>query len=177
MRLIASTIASVSPSPSRPWHERIVLGAWASKYVPLAQHYSPNFPITHIGFSTSYARQFFKVPNVSFNMMLPILVAPGGRKFIHEVKAHHRPLLAWTVNQTEKMEWCIRRELDGVITDDPKLFLEVCKKYDDQSPEPWMSVAWMFDVLRIYLFALFFAPLYMKKFDPLGNYHPSNRRV
>lgn len=27
------------------------------------------------------------------------------------------------------MEWSIRKEVDGVITDDPKLFLEVCERF------------------------------------------------
>lgn len=29
MRLIAKTIASVNPSPSRPWTQRVVLGIWS----------------------------------------------------------------------------------------------------------------------------------------------------
>ena len=82
-------------------------------------------------------------------------------------------MLAWTVNEVEWMEWCIRKNqsgnskgkeserqqllpkeehdegdtsdtttaaaaasakclIDGVITDDPKLYLEVCERLEDQ---------------------------------------------
>ena len=164
MRLIASTIASVAPSPHRPWQSRIVLGAWAAKYIPLASHYLPGFPITHIGFSTAYARQFLTVPNVSFNMLLPILMAPGGRKFLTDCAATQRPVLAWTVNIEEKMKWCIRRNLDGVITDDPKLFLDVCRRYDDNEAEKRLSWWIWLDVLRVWLFALFFGFVWRNRF-------------
>jgi hypothetical protein len=28
------------------------------------------------------------------------------------------------------MEWCIRKGVDGVITDDPRLFREVCERWE-----------------------------------------------
>ena len=68
MRLIAETIKLVPANPARSWKNRIVLGVWAVKFIPLCQRYLPGFPISHIGFSTCYARQFLKVPNCSFNM-------------------------------------------------------------------------------------------------------------
>jgi hypothetical protein len=68
MRLIAETIKLVPANPARSWKNRIVLGVWAVKFIPLCQRYLPDFPISHIGFSTCYARQFLKVPNCSFNM-------------------------------------------------------------------------------------------------------------
>lgn len=54
--------------------------------------------------------------------------------------------MTWTVNDPRRMEWCIRQNLghprrgsevsgpaliDGVITDDPRLYLEVCESYED----------------------------------------------
>jgi len=30
------------------------------------------------------------------------------------------------------MKWSIRKQVDGVITDDPKKYLEVCKNYRDE---------------------------------------------
>ena len=164
MRLIASTIASVPALPSHPWSSRIVLGCWSAKYIPLAAKHLPGFPCTHIGFSISYARQFLPIPNVSFNMLLPILMAPGGNKFLRDCKKAQKPVLAWTVNATEKMEWCIRREIDGVITDDPKLFLEVCRRYDPDSEEKGLSWKVWFDVLRLWFFAGLFGVLYRNRF-------------
>lgn len=154
MRLISTTIAEVKPSPSKPWNERIVLGIWAAKYLPLAVKYLAGFPVVHIGFKLSYARHFFNVPNVGFNMLLPMLMAPGGRSFIRDCQEKYdRQLLAWTVNDKDKMEWCIRRGIDGVITDDPSMFADACERHDEYSPEPTIPVGFKscFEMLRIYI--------------------------
>ncbi|KAK5006226.1 hypothetical protein LTR28_006745 [Elasticomyces elasticus] len=163
IRNISTTISSVATSA--PWQSRIVLGCWAAKYLPLCAHYLPGFPITHIGFSTSYARQFLSVPNVSFNMLLPILMAPGGRRFIKDVQGQQRPIFAWTVNEEKKMEWCIRKGLDGVITDDPELFLKVCERYDEGSKRQRLPVLMLLNVVRIWLSVLVLRILYRKRFD------------
>ena len=130
------------------------MGIWAAKFLPFCVDYLPGFPVSHIGFSISYARHFFDVPNVSFNMLLPSLIAPGGKSFLRDAKEkHNRQVYAWTVNEQDKMEWCIRKQLDGVITDDPKKFLEVCKRFDEKSKAPWLPVSFRgyLEVLRVWL--------------------------
>jgi phosphatidylglycerol phospholipase C len=179
MRLLGSTIESINTSslPSgrkaKPWTERIVLGIWAAKYLPLAIQYLPDFPISHIGFSLPYARHFFEVPNVSFNMLIPILIAPGGKRFIREAKeTHHRQLYAWTVNDKDKMEWCIRRQLDGVITDDPAKFLSVCDSFDETKAEPWMALTLLayLDVIRICVWIFVAKWFFRKYFLPVASH-------
>ena len=172
MRLIADTIASVPAPEKKAWPERILLGIWAAKYLPLATKYLPGFPITHIGFSVPYARHFFTVPNVSFNMLLPMLIAPGGRRFMKDAREkHHRQLYAWTVNTKDKMEWCIRRKLDGVITDDPALFLQVCEDFDEDTKEPWppIKMRGYVDLVRIYFFVTVLAFLFRKMLRPVAS--------
>lgn len=168
MKLIAQTLHSVPAQPNAPWSQRVVLGCWAANYVTLAQKYLPGYPISHIGFSTSYARQFFDTPNISFNMLCPILQAPGGSKFIKDVQALHRPIFSWTVNDEARMEWCIRRRLDGVITDDPKLFAEVCQRHDESKPEPRMTFMLMFEAFKMWLFVLVLGTAYRNRFNKLS---------
>ncbi|KAK3075472.1 hypothetical protein LTR53_001180 [Teratosphaeriaceae sp. CCFEE 6253] len=122
MRLLGSTLATITPSStSKSWPERVVLGIWAAKFLALTQH---------------YARHFFSVEHVGFNMLLPILMAPGGRRFIRDCKEKYkRQILAWTVNSEDRMEWCIRRGLDGVITDDPAMYLRVCERHNEREKE------------------------------------------
>ena len=150
MRLIASTIASVSPSRTKSWNKRIVLGCWAAKYLPLCAQYLPTFPITHIGFSIPYARQFLSVPNVSFNILQKSLIAPIiGPRFLRDAKKKGRPVYDWTVNEDNFMKWSIKHELDGVITDDPKRFLEICQEWEQGRQEivttfkQWLLVSWI----------------------------------
>lgn len=111
-----------------------------TKFLPLCLKYLPGFPITHIGFSISYARQFLKVPNVSFNMLQKIMVGPWGDQFLAECKALNRPVFLWTVNEEKWMKWSIKKGVDGVITDDPKKYLEVADGYDEKTPLDWVSL-------------------------------------
>ncbi|KAK0516126.1 hypothetical protein JMJ35_002160 [Cladonia borealis] len=157
MRLIAKTIASVAPNPLKPWNQRIVLGCWAAKFIPLCAKYLPTFAITHIGFSLAYARQFLSVPNVSFNVLQQSLLAPYfGARFLRDAKAKGRPVFDWTVNEVPMMRWSISKGLDGVITDDPKKFLEVCDDWEQGKREikfPWKSmtmIAWINFMVMIF---------------------------
>ncbi|KAI9742305.1 MAG: hypothetical protein M1818_004205 [Claussenomyces sp. TS43310] len=158
MRLIASTIADVKPS--RPWDQRVLLGIWAGKYLPLSAKYLPSFPITYIGFSIPYARQFLKVPNVSFNMLQQIMRGPMGRRFQRDCQAQNRALFLWTVNEERWMRWSIRRQVDGVVTDDPRKYLEVCKDYDAHAPSEGFHLKDMTDWLFMTILATVFTVVF-----------------
>ena len=131
MRLIATTLKAVDAG-TRPWKNRVILGIWAAKYLPLCAKYLPGFPVSHIGFSTIYARQFLKAPNVSFSILQKVLFGPIGSRFRRDVRKADRALYAWTVNDTNLMKWCCQNQLAGVITDDPKRFKRICDEWDDQ---------------------------------------------
>lgn len=159
MQLIARTIASVTPR-TRPWSDRIVLGVWTAKFVPFCPQYLPGFPIAHIGVSTSYAQQFFHVPNCSFNILQEALIGPFGSRFRRKVGSAQRALYAWTVNKPNMMKWCIQHELDGVITDDPQLFREICHDWKDDEPPArptlihWFITFWVYIFSSILIFVL-----------------------
>lgn len=142
-----------------------------AKFLPLCEEYLPNFPITHIGFSTCYARRFLKVPNVSFNMLQKIMMGPFGAKFLADVKAADRQIFLWTVNEKNMMGWSIRREVDGVITDDPETFKEVCDNWDGNVPEEPITWRQYFFTLWIYLLVLIFGTLFRVKYrEGVGRY-------
>ncbi|KAH9892409.1 PLC-like phosphodiesterase [Xylariomycetidae sp. FL2044] len=154
VRRTAETLASVPGV--RPWSERITPCCWNAKYVDLCKKYLPEFRIAHVGFSTSYARSLLggggsrggggppdeqddkpthsppdsngsggDVSSISmyrYALTLPLV----GRRFRRDMRRRGVPVHAWTVNDEDCMEWCVREGLAGVITDDPKKFLEVC---------------------------------------------------
>ena len=172
MRQIASAIAEVKPLANKPWEDRIVLGIWAAKYLPLGVKYLPGFPMMHIGVSVSYARYFFSVPEVGFNMLIPMLIAPGGKSFIQDCqKKYHRQIVAWTVNTEDRMEWCIRRKLDGVITDDPKLYLEVRNNFKEEDREPWLAfgVKSLFDIARVWAMITVMFLFFRRSLSPVAS--------
>lgn len=107
-----------------------MLGCWTARHVRLCHEILPDFAIAWIGITLDLAREYLKIPNIALNMRQEPLFGFGGNKFIKEVRADGtRPLFAWTVNSVGWMRWAIRKRLDAVITDDPKLYLEVCKRY------------------------------------------------
>lgn len=67
-------------------------------------------------------------------MLQKTMTGPVGRRFLRDVKEAGRPIFLWTVNDEEAMKWSIRKEVDGVITDDPKRYLEVRKRYQGEKP-------------------------------------------
>ena len=85
----------------------------------------------------AYSRQFLAVPDTSFNILQASLVSPYGRKFLREVQAHHRQIYSWTVIDEKNMDWCIRREMDGVLVEDVPKFLEMCEPYKEETKYRW----------------------------------------
>jgi glycerophosphoryl diester phosphodiesterase len=130
MRLIASTIAAAAPAPGRPWNARVALGIWSASFLPFCKKYLPDFPVSYITIFTVSASKFLNVPNISFNMLQFSLLGPLGSSFIKSAQKKDRPVYAWTVNDEKKMQWGIAKGLDGIVTDDPKKFLEVRKKWE-----------------------------------------------
>lgn len=66
---------------------------------------------------------------MSFNIHHKVIAGPGGNAFLRDAKAANRSVFLWTVNDVALMKWSIGKEVDGVITDDPKTYLDVCKNY------------------------------------------------
>lgn len=65
-------------------------------------------------------------------MFQKILTGPLGHKFLQDIRKAGRSIFVWTVNTEDMMQWSIQKKVDGVITDDPKKFLEVCKRYEGE---------------------------------------------
>jgi glycerophosphoryl diester phosphodiesterase len=167
MRLIASTLASVPSQKSAPWQNRVVLGLWATKYLPPAQEHLPGFSMMHIAFNVIYARQFFEVPNIGFNAMFYALLTPGGKKFLRDAQdVYNRKVLSWTINSEDSMKWCIRRGLDGVVTDEVELYLDVAERFDETSErEPWLPVTLkvLWNAMKAYFWTRVLLVFYSRK--------------
>lgn len=87
------------------------------------------FPLAFIGWDLAYASALFPVPNMNFNLFAHSVAGPCGDRFLRKAKRNNRAVFVWTVNDVSWMEWSISKDLDGVITDDPKLFLQVCDRW------------------------------------------------
>lgn len=164
LRGIAQAVASVPPK--RPWTSRVMIGCWDANYVRLSLKHLSGFPLAYIGVDLAYAHALLAtVPNVHFNLLQQTLAGPCGARFLARAHRRGRAVFVWTVNTEAWMEWDIRRGLDGVVTDDPKLFLEVCDRFREdhaagvneaRRPVRWLArrvfdMAWLYVLLGIYL--------------------------
>ena len=135
------------------------------------------FPITHIGVSTPYARQFLKFPHVSFNLLKESLAGPFGTNFIRDARALGRPVYDWTVNEDVMMKWSIKQGLDGVITDDPKRFQEVCDDWENGKRHVEISWRMWFHILRFNLWVFIFGNIYWWKWKRMEERRERKKRM
>lgn len=148
----AETIA-LAPKPTRPWHERVVLGCWnvrqpcsplqkplyrppphpealtqsQKSYLSLAIAHLPTHPRCLINVSTLYAASLLGPRNsdLSFSLGYFVLAGPLGALFRAAAASAGHPVFAWTVNSRAWMEWAIHAGLEGVVTDEVEAYLEV----------------------------------------------------
>ncbi|KAJ5179096.1 hypothetical protein N7492_002306 [Penicillium capsulatum] len=131
MRRIAETIALVPVFTGTPeWHRRIVLGCWSARYLPPRDKFLSGYTMSLICFDFSYARQFMRVADISFNVYQKILMGPLGHGFLEEARAANHQVYLWTVNAPNLMRWGIRHRVDGVITDDPAYYQQICAQWE-----------------------------------------------
>lgn len=106
-------------------------------------------------------------------MLQASLVSPFGRSFIRTVKKRNRKIYSWTVNETKGMDWCIRKGLDGVISDDPAQFLAVCEEFDAKRKPRW-PVALALKMMQINMMVMLFSVVFWYKhgygLDPAYNH-------
>ncbi|KAI1407902.1 PLC-like phosphodiesterase [Hypoxylon sp. FL1857] len=124
---LAATIASVPTS--RPWNQRLILGPWDAHWMAACLRFLPGFSLALIAYSPEYATALLPVHNLNFNVFNYSFATPSGSRFFRQVKKRGRLTFSWSDNQVEWMARSLRNEVDAVITDDPKLFLELCNKW------------------------------------------------
>ncbi|CAI7594621.1 unnamed protein product [Penicillium glandicola] len=133
MGRIAKTIESVPvPKGGPDWHQRVVLGCWSARYLPARARHLPRYAVTLVCLDVGYARKFLQIPLISFNINQLILMGPLGKGFLDEARAARRRVYVWTVNSPNLMRWCIRHEIDGVISDEPGRFRQVCEGWEKE---------------------------------------------
>lgn len=91
-------------------------------------------------------------------------MGPFGAKFLRDARRLRRLVYVWTVNEEAMMKWSIKKEVDGVITDDPKKFLDVCDRWNQGDRKIRFSWYEIFDIIRINLYVAVFSIIFWWKF-------------
>jgi phosphatidylglycerol phospholipase C len=97
-------------------------------------------------------------------MLQKVLIGPMGAKFLSDCQKTNRAVFLWTVNDEEWMRWSIKKGVDGVITDDPKKYLEVCRDYDESAPLRRLRLREYGSVVWLNVMVLFFSIIFRYRY-------------
>ncbi len=171
------------------------------------RHLLPTFALSHVSFSPGYTSHFLsRLPNLGVNMLQRSLVGFTGSRFLrrcgevggggggdHQQQQQQPPLFVWTVNDVRWMEWCLRNNsavaaaaaggtagkcIDALITDDPRLFLDVCGRWEDgdgqggvsyakESWKQWLRVSLGLVAVHIFRVGMFWVRRFKGQYDYL----------
>lgn len=96
-------------------------------------------------------------------MIQAALVSPRGRRFIRDVQARKLQIFSWTNNDDINIEWCIRRGLDGIITDEVPKALKLCETLGEERRHRWKAKVVIGRIIFnfwLYVFILLFRTRY-----------------
>ncbi|EPQ59044.1 PLC-like phosphodiesterase [Gloeophyllum trabeum ATCC 11539] len=104
---------------------RILLGLWHPRFIAPAKSVLPYLKRSFIGVSLHIARKYFWESCEAFSIHFSMLTSSDGAKFRNECKAAGKNILVWTVNKPEHMMECVRWDVDAILTDYTKVWLEL----------------------------------------------------
>lgn len=94
----------------------------------------PGFSVMLLTPSPAYASTMLGVPNLHFGLLNYTFSHGRGAEFIlraRDQRQHDQLIFSWSDNADQWMAQSIRNGFDGVITDDPKRFIELYGQWDD----------------------------------------------
>jgi hypothetical protein len=104
---------------------RLVLGLWHPRFIAFAQTRLPYCRRSYIGISPYIARKYFWNDVEAFSIAFTALTTADGQRFMKECKQAGKQLLVWTVNQPDHMMEAVRWEVDVILTDCTKTWLDL----------------------------------------------------
>lgn len=120
---VIDSFRDANPDLDGFWADRLVLGVWRLDVLRACEQYAPKFPILHIGVSRLLADRFLPHPQVvGISLIHFALTTPGGSTMIKRAKEAGKVVYSWTMNDLQLIKWAISENLDGIVTDDPKLY-------------------------------------------------------
>ncbi|KAK4185840.1 PLC-like phosphodiesterase [Podospora australis] len=132
-------------SGSRTWEERVKLGVWDEEWIAACTRYLPDFPIVLLTPSPAFASSMLEQSSAkSLDLHFGLLnytfaFGHRDRAFLKRARSlktkEEKPMVfSWSDNDDMWMARSICNGVDGVITDDPGRFKELCSQWDD----PWV---------------------------------------
>jgi len=118
-------VISTQPNWETTLAPRILLGLWHPRFIGYAKERLPYCRRSYIGISTHVARKYFWNDCHAFSMSFGSLTSMDGQRFRDECKAAGKNLMVWTVNQPDHMMEAVRWNVNAIITDFTKTWLDL----------------------------------------------------
>ncbi|KAJ7368882.1 PLC-like phosphodiesterase [Mycena olivaceomarginata] len=126
-RLFALMHETISSHPN--WETllapRILLGLWHPSFLGPAKEQLPYCRRSYIGNSPAIARKYFWNDCEVFSVSFAALTSGDGQRFRQECKAGGKKVMVWTVNDPDHMMEAVRWEVDVILTDVTKTWLDL----------------------------------------------------
>ncbi|KAF8969351.1 PLC-like phosphodiesterase [Flammula alnicola] len=122
---LMNDIISAQPNFETALAPRILLGLWHPRFIAFAKTQLPYCRRSYIGLSTYIARKYFWKDCDAFSMAFGALTTWDGQRFRAECKSAGKTLMVWTVNDPDQMMEAVRWEVNAIITDVTKTWLDL----------------------------------------------------
>ncbi|KZT29367.1 PLC-like phosphodiesterase [Neolentinus lepideus HHB14362 ss-1] len=132
---------------------RILLGLWHPRFLRPAETILPNLKRSYIGVSPYIARKYFWESCDAFSIHFSILASWDGEKFRKEAQAAGKKILVWTVNEPKHMMECVRWNVDAILTDYTKVWLDLraeLEKNQDKVEAQYKSRLFLWTSVQFY---------------------------
>lgn len=93
-------------------------------------------------------------------------MGPLGRGFLEDAHKAGKKVFVWTPNDESAIKWCIRKRVDGVVTDDPELCRQLVGTTDPSAGSDAITFSQKTEILTISLLVALFGWLFSLKFLP-----------
>ncbi|KAI0797104.1 PLC-like phosphodiesterase [Abortiporus biennis] len=118
-------VISAHPNWQTELAPRILLGLWHPTFLPQAKKHLPYCRRSYIGADVPMARKYFWDSVDVFSMSFGSLTGYEGEKFRKDCKAGGKKIMVWTVNDPQFMVEAARWDVDVILTDVPKTWLNL----------------------------------------------------
>ncbi|KAI1333961.1 PLC-like phosphodiesterase [Xylariaceae sp. FL0016] len=149
LQSLVKTLSSVSPT-TRSWKDRILLGAWDMQWVIACFKNLQGFQVVLTTPSPAYASAMLEVPGLHFSILNYSFATERGARFRLRARDQGRNIFSWSDNTDRWMATSIRNKVDGVITDNPRRFIELCNQWPSSAARQsayrwtlWEMIFWM----------------------------------
>ncbi|KAJ7682243.1 PLC-like phosphodiesterase [Mycena polygramma] len=126
-RLFALMHQTISSHPN--WETllapRILLGLWHPSFLEPAKDQLPYCRRSYIGNCPTIARKYFWNDCEVFSISFAALTSSDGQRFRQECKAGGKKVMVWTVNEPDHMMEAVRWEVDVILTDVTRTWLDL----------------------------------------------------